>query len=187
MAAADKGHLTVVQMLHQAGAEIHAKDNVSCALVMRWGCFWEIHSMQGQVPMGTRWKRSESGLASLPWQCGKRAKRYRQANGGNEESNEHCPGQSKPLRILRIMFFRCIVALALTLCRPARRARALTVLSTCISCFSAFFSLLSFGAQDGCTALMLAAGNGHLAVVQWLQHAAVDVHAKSKVSFGLLW
>ncbi len=69
MLAADKGHLAVVQLLQHAGAEIHAKSNVSRALVMRWGCRREIDSMQGQVPMATRWKRSESGLASLPWQC----------------------------------------------------------------------------------------------------------------------
>ncbi len=35
------------------------------------------------------------------------------------------------------------------------------------------------------TALMLAANDGHLAVVQWLQKAGADIHAKHKVSRAL--
>jgi hypothetical protein len=45
-----------------------------------------------------------------------------------------------------------------------------------------FLTARLLGKQDGSTALMIAAGNGHLEVAQWLQQAGADIHAKDKVS-----
>ncbi len=76
MKAASNGHLEVAQWLQQAGADIHAKDNVSRALFIASGM------RLIACVVGCRWRRDprevKSGSTSLSWACGGSAQRCRQ-------------------------------------------------------------------------------------------------------------